>query len=151
MIPVFNAALVIFSGLLVQLEGHEGQDKFRREYQAERRSALLRAVECLKRLDKGNGVAQKCAEYLSALIHILETLCKQPFLVFNQGLIVFTDPHDDEQSRLDGHLSAEAMAHFSGGHQFSDAVYNETDLLSMDLTHLMDPAILDFWNADFSF
>jgi hypothetical protein len=73
-VTVFNAALVLYSALLVQGEVNKHDRHFSIDRLAEHRPLLLRAIECLIKLDKGNSVTQKCAEYLSTLVKILESL-----------------------------------------------------------------------------
>jgi hypothetical protein len=73
-VVVFNAALVLYSALLVQGEVNKHDKHFSIDRLAAHRPLLLRAIECLIKLDKGNSVTQKCAEYLSTLVRILESL-----------------------------------------------------------------------------
>jgi hypothetical protein len=74
--PAFNAALVVYSASLIQGESKDFDQTIPLDQLAARRTLLLRAVDCLLKLDNGNSVTQKCAEYLSTLVRMLESLCQ---------------------------------------------------------------------------
>lgn len=118
----------------------------------------MRAVECLVKLDSGNSVTQKCAEYLSTLIRILESLCKRPSpsrdfcCQLTQSRL---DPTTNTNSDTNG--THAATPRFSTVHDFAMPSLdvgvengNHTwDMFGTDVTQLIDPTDLEFWNMGF--
>ena len=73
--PAFNAALVIYSGLLIKAYADSQDDVFSLGNINIDRRLLLQAVETLATLDNGNVRAEKCARYIMKLDRVLDALC----------------------------------------------------------------------------
>lgn len=74
----FNAALVIYSAILVQNDPmvNTAVDSLDFRGMDIRRDLLSQAAESLLLLDRGNRMTEKCAKYTYALMHILDSQCK---------------------------------------------------------------------------
>lgn len=77
-VPVFNAALVIYSGLLIQAHADDHHWLFSLGNSEIRRDLLYQAVDSLMALDYGNMRAEKCAQYILRLDRVLDSPCKYP-------------------------------------------------------------------------
>jgi Fungal specific transcription factor domain/Fungal Zn(2)-Cys(6) binuclear cluster domain len=69
---VFNAALVIFSGLLIQ-KGCDGNLSFSAALEVSR-TTLDNAAAALQRLDVGNRMAEKCSKYVEQLGRLVDLI-----------------------------------------------------------------------------
>ena len=76
----FNAALVIFSSLLICLSEKSYSVQFPFLNLEVYMKDLQRAVESILLLDIGNRMVETCAKYVSRLIQILEELRKWPYI-----------------------------------------------------------------------
>lgn len=73
---VFNAALVIYSGLLIQAYADGQRWLFSLGSAEVRRELLYQAVDSLMSLDNGNTRAEKCAQYIRRLDRVLDSPCE---------------------------------------------------------------------------
>jgi hypothetical protein len=77
---VFNAALVIYSGLLIRDYADDRHWTFLPGDSEIGRHLLYRAVDSLMALDMGNTRAEQCAQYILRLDRVLDSPCKyHPF------------------------------------------------------------------------
>lgn len=72
----FNAALVLYSSLLIYHDAEYRGMPFAPGDIDTRREHIQKAIECLHQLDRGNRMADKCAEYTARLARILDSLCE---------------------------------------------------------------------------
>ena len=76
MAVAFNAALVIYSALLIQTYVNSYGGLLSLGDITVPRELLRLAIQCLMDLDKGNPITEKCARYTSKLDHVLSALGK---------------------------------------------------------------------------
>ena len=72
----FNAALVLYAGLLIQTYAKAHERVLSLGDVIVRRELLVRAIQCLMSLDKNNPMTEKCARYTSKLDRVLTVLGK---------------------------------------------------------------------------
>lgn len=73
-VPAFNAALVLYAGLLIQAYAKAHEGIFSLGDISIRRELLPQAIQCLMSLDKDNPMTEKCARYTSKLDQVLSVL-----------------------------------------------------------------------------
>ena len=74
--PVFNAALVVYSGLLIGAYAESHHWLFSLGTPEIRRELLYQAVDSLMSLDNGNTRAEQCAQYILRLDRVLDSPCE---------------------------------------------------------------------------
>ncbi|PKS08059.1 hypothetical protein jhhlp_006671 [Lomentospora prolificans] len=131
--PAFNAALVIYSGLLIKAYADSQDDVFSLGNINIDRRLLLQAVETLATLDNGNVRAEKCARYIMKLDRVLDALYST------------TDVESDGAS-LSTHKSTRQAANTSAAtiDAMADLFSQEQTPIGLDMTDLMVPGDLDF-------
>ena len=77
-VPAFNAALVLYAGLLIQAYAKAHEGVFSLGDISIRRELLPQAIQCLMSLDKDNPMTEKCARYTSKLDQVLSVLGEPP-------------------------------------------------------------------------
>lgn len=78
MLVAFNAALVLYAGLLIQAYANANEGILSLGDVVVRRELFARAIQCLMSLDKNNPMTEKCARYTSKLDRVLTALGKPP-------------------------------------------------------------------------
>ena len=73
MSSVFNAALIIYSGLLIRAYADDQRWLFSLGTSEIRRDLLHQAADSLMSLDNGNTRAEKCAQYILRLDRVLDS------------------------------------------------------------------------------
>ena len=77
-VPAFNAALVLYAGLLIQAYAKTHEGIFSLGDISIRRELLPQAIQCLMSLDRDNPMTEKCARYTSKLEQVLSVLGEPP-------------------------------------------------------------------------
>ncbi|CAI4213867.1 unnamed protein product [Parascedosporium putredinis] len=131
----FNAALVIYSVLLIKAYTDAQDDGLALGNIEIRRGLLLQAVESLATLDIGNLRAEKCARYILKLERALEALSK-----FNDGR------GSDATSTAVGTkpIGQAAGTSVAAMDAMADLFSQEQTPIGMDMSDLMVPGDLDF-------
>jgi hypothetical protein len=75
-IAAFNAALVIYSALLIEHQTKLQDQPIVFETNDLRVDHLQQAIECISLLFKGNRMTEKCVQYISHLAQLLSVICK---------------------------------------------------------------------------
>ncbi|SPO05404.1 uncharacterized protein DNG_08091 [Cephalotrichum gorgonifer] len=128
---VFNAALVIYSGLLIQSYTEDHGWPFSLSNSEIQRNLLYQAVDSLMSLDNGNTRAEKCAQYILRLDRVLDSLYTQ------------NRPRTDTIPALMDTLQHEG-SRLNGGALNTDSYHIEQTPFELDFSELMVPGDLDF-------
>ncbi|KAF2496525.1 hypothetical protein BU16DRAFT_607099 [Lophium mytilinum] len=138
----FNAALVIFSTLLVQHQASIYNHSLALEDIGLSMDSLHQAIECLKLLFKGNRMTEKCVRYTTSLAHML-------------SLILLDRPAGAPELSL-GSFSADPLGHFPSrrtpnvgqSHDLFDFIDSTDAHMGMSLDDLLGTSDFNFVSSN---
>lgn len=154
--PAFNAALVLYSGLLIQAYANTHEGLLSLGDVSIKRELLRQAIQCLMSLDKDNPMTEKCARYTSKLDQVLSVLGELYLRVSSVPLVhVSADFNVPDSTQPLGNngtpANANPLSHAAPGISSPRDAPDLFDLgntpSGLDLSEFMVPGDLDFLNA----